>query len=48
MVWVTSYLLVFYCQNMTSYGAGMFNVLSNQIGDVALLIIIAWIIYFGS
>jgi len=30
------------------YGAGMFNVLSNQIGDVALLIVIAWIINFGS
>jgi len=33
---------------MTSYGAGMFNVLSNRIGDVALLIVIAWIINFGS
>jgi NADH-ubiquinone oxidoreductase chain 5 len=31
-----------------SYGAGMLTVLSNQIGDVALLIVIAWIINFGS
>jgi len=30
------------------YGAGMFNVLSNRIVDVALLIVIAWIISFGS
>jgi hypothetical protein len=31
------YFLLVICQNMTSYGAGMFNVLSNRIGDVALL-----------
>ena len=30
------------------YGAGMFNVLSNRIGDVAVLIVIVWIINFGS
>ena len=48
MVLVTSYLLVICCQNMMSYGAVMFNVLSNQIGDVALLIVIAWLINFGS
>ena len=47
MVLVTSYLLVIYCQNM-SYGAGMFNVLYNRIGDVSLLMVIAWIINFGS
>ena len=29
------------------YGAGMFNVLSNRTGDVALLVVIAWIIHFG-
>jgi NADH-ubiquinone oxidoreductase chain 5 len=42
------YLLVLYYQNVRSYGVGMLNVLSNRIGDVALLIVIAWIINFGS
>jgi NADH-ubiquinone oxidoreductase chain 5 len=31
-----------------SYGAGMLTVLSNRIGDVALLIAFAWMINFGS
>jgi hypothetical protein len=30
------------------YGAGMFNVLSNRTGGVALLIVIAWTINFGN
>jgi len=42
------YLLVIYHQNVRSYGAGMLTVLSNQIGDIAWLIVIAWIINFGS
>ena len=33
---------------MKSYGAGILTVMSNRIGDVALLIVIAWIINFGS
>jgi len=41
-------LLVVYYQNVRSCGAGMLNVLSDRIGDVALLIVIAWIINFGS
>ena len=45
---LVSYLLVIYYQNVRSYGAGMLTVLSNQIGDAALLIVIAWIINFGS
>jgi len=45
---LVSYLLVIYYQNIRSYGAGMLTVLSNRIGDVALLIAIAWIINFGS
>jgi hypothetical protein len=36
-----SYLLVIYYQNVRSYGAGMLTVLSNRIGDVALLMVIA-------
>jgi NADH-ubiquinone oxidoreductase chain 5 len=38
---LVSYLLVIYYQNIKSYGAGMLTVLSNRIGDVALLIVIA-------
>jgi NADH-ubiquinone oxidoreductase chain 5 len=45
---LVSYLLVIYYQNVNSYGAGILTVLSNRIVDVALLIVIAWIINFGS
>nr|AIY61653.1 NADH dehydrogenase subunit 5 [Embiratermes neotenicus] len=45
---LVSYLLVIYYQNFKSYGAGMLTVLSNRIGDVALLMVIAWMINFGS
>ena len=45
---LVSYLLVIYYQNVKSYGAGMLTVLSNRIGDVALLMVIASIINFGS
>jgi NADH-ubiquinone oxidoreductase chain 5 len=38
---LVSYLLVIYYQNVRSYGAGMLTVLSNRIGDFALLIVIA-------
>ena len=44
---LVSYLLVTYYQNVRSYGAGIMTVLSNRIGDVSLLIVIAWIINFG-
>ena len=43
---LVSCLLVIYYQNVSSYGAGMLTVLCNRIGDVALLIVIAWIINF--
>nr|AQP26480.1 NADH dehydrogenase subunit 5 [Astalotermes cf. qietus RDCT073] len=45
---LVSYLLVIYYQNVKSYGAGMLTVLSNRVGDVALLMVIAWMINFGS
>nr|AQP27494.1 NADH dehydrogenase subunit 5 [Anoplotermes group sp. N TB-2017]AQP30121.1 NADH dehydrogenase subunit 5 [Anoplotermes group sp. N TB-2017] len=45
---LVSYLLVIYYQNVKSYSAGMLTVLSNRIGDVALLMVIAWMINFGS
>lgn len=44
---LVSYCLVIYYQNIKSYNAGILTALSNRIGDVALLISIAWIINFG-
>ena len=41
-------MLVIYYQNVRSYGAGMLTVLSKRIGDVALLMVIAWTINFSS
>lgn len=45
---LVSYCLVIYYQNVKSYSAGILTALSNRIGDVILLISIAWIINFGS
>lgn len=45
---LVSYCLVIYYQNFKSYGAGMLTALSNRVGDVALLISIAWMFNFGS
>nr|URX53183.1 NADH dehydrogenase subunit 5 [Neotermes phragmosus] len=45
---LVSYCLVIYYQNIKSYNAGMLTVLSNRVGDVALLMAIAWMINFGS
>ena len=46
---LVSYLLVIYYQNIKSYGAGILTVLSNRIGDVALLMVNfgRWMINFG-
>nr|YP_010946720.1 NADH dehydrogenase subunit 5 [Paranauphoeta nigra]WGO57451.1 NADH dehydrogenase subunit 5 [Paranauphoeta nigra] len=43
-----SYCLVIYYQNIKSYNAGMLTALSNRIGDVTLLMAIAWMLNFGS
>nr|APX39722.1 NADH dehydrogenase subunit 5 [Chrysolina herbacea] len=43
-----SYCLVIYYQNVKSYNAGMLTALSNRVGDVALLMSIAWMLNFGS
>nr|QYK19505.1 NADH dehydrogenase subunit 5 [Episcapha opaca] len=43
-----SYCLVIYYQNLKSFNSGMLTALSNRIGDVALLMAIAWIMNFGS
>ena len=44
---LVSYCLVIYYQNVKSYNAGILTALSNRVGDVALLIAIAWILNFG-
>nr|YP_009730013.1 NADH dehydrogenase subunit 5 [Tagasta indica]YP_010892334.1 NADH dehydrogenase subunit 5 [Tagasta tonkinensis]QHX99918.1 NADH dehydrogenase subunit 5 [Tagasta indica]WJO90067.1 NADH dehydrogenase subunit 5 [Tagasta tonkinensis] len=43
-----SYCLVIYYQNESSYNAGMLTALTNRVGDVAILISIAWMLNFGS
>lgn len=44
---LVSYALVIYYQNVKSFNAGILTVLSNRIGDAALLISIAWILNYG-
>nr|YP_009654882.1 NADH dehydrogenase subunit 5 [Scotinophara lurida]QCI09449.1 NADH dehydrogenase subunit 5 [Scotinophara lurida] len=45
---LVSYCLVIYYQNFKSYNAGMLTILSNRIGDVAILMGIAWLFNMGS
>nr|YP_010536436.1 NADH dehydrogenase subunit 5 [Chaetocnema confinis]UYC28914.1 NADH dehydrogenase subunit 5 [Chaetocnema confinis] len=45
---LVSYCLVIYYQNVKSFNAGMLTALSNRIGDVALLMGIAWMLNYGS
>nr|AML26385.1 NADH dehydrogenase subunit 5 [Staphylinidae sp. BMNH 1274634] len=45
---LVSYCLVIYYQNVKSYNAGMITALTNRIGDVALLMAIAWMLNYGS
>nr|UFR82910.1 NADH dehydrogenase subunit 5 [Protaetia speciosa jousselini] len=45
---LVSYCLVIYYQNVKSYNAGMLTALSNRIGDVAILMSIAWMLNYGS
>nr|UOU85000.1 NADH dehydrogenase subunit 5 [Lepidostoma basale] len=42
-----SYCLVIYYQNVKSYNAGMLTILSNRIGDIAILLGISWMINYG-
>nr|QNJ33267.1 NADH dehydrogenase subunit 5 [Toxeutes macleayi] len=44
---LVSYCLVIYYQNIKSFNAGMLTALSNRIGDVALLMSIAWMLNYG-
>lgn len=45
---LVSYCLVIYYQNEKSANAGILTILSNRIGDVAILLRIAWLINYGS
>nr|YP_010596103.1 NADH dehydrogenase subunit 5 [Ectomocoris horridus]WAJ48435.1 NADH dehydrogenase subunit 5 [Ectomocoris horridus] len=45
---LVSYCLVIYFQNYRSYSAGMITILTNRVGDVAILLAIAWMLNFGS
>nr|YP_009240867.1 NADH dehydrogenase subunit 5 [Pseudargyria interruptella]AJZ71897.1 NADH dehydrogenase subunit 5 [Pseudargyria interruptella] len=45
---LVSYCLVIYYQNIKSYNAGMLTALSNRIGDVMILMAIAWMMNYGS
>nr|YP_010287410.1 NADH dehydrogenase subunit 5 [Pingasa rufofasciata]UKT61741.1 NADH dehydrogenase subunit 5 [Pingasa rufofasciata] len=45
---LVSYCLVIYYQNLKSYNAGMLTALSNRIGDVLILMVISWMLNFGS
>nr|AWV84414.1 NADH dehydrogenase subunit 5 [Tettigades major] len=45
---LVSYCLVIYYQNVLSNNAGMLTALMNRVGDVAILMSIAWMMNFGS
>nr|AYU71314.1 NADH dehydrogenase subunit 5 [Agrilinae sp. 1 ACP-2013] len=45
---LVSYCLVIYYQNVKSSSAGMLTAITNRIGDVAILLSIAWMLNYGS
>nr|UEK75604.1 NADH dehydrogenase subunit 5 [Epistrophe lamellata] len=45
---LVSYCLVIYFNNVKSYNAGMLTALMNRVGDVFLLLAIAWMLNYGS
>nr|AEP27677.1 NADH dehydrogenase subunit 5 [Byctiscus populi] len=45
---LSSYALVIYYQNTKSFNAGMLTALTNRVGDVALLMSVAWMLNYGS
>lgn len=45
---LASYCLVIYYQNIKSANAGMLTVLSNRLGDIAILLRICWFLNYGS
>ena len=44
---LVSYCLVIYYQNIKSANAGMVTILSNRVGDVAILLAISWMLNYG-
>nr|UPL66083.1 NADH dehydrogenase subunit 5 [Idiostolus sp.] len=44
---LVSYCLVIYFQNTKSYNAGMLTILTNRLGDVAILLSISWMFNMG-
>nr|YP_010538753.1 NADH dehydrogenase subunit 5 [Pristolycus diversecostatus]UYE92364.1 NADH dehydrogenase subunit 5 [Pristolycus diversecostatus] len=45
---LVSYCLVIYYQNTKSLNAGMLTALSNRVGDVGILMAVAWMMNYGS
>nr|YP_009743986.1 NADH dehydrogenase subunit 5 [Adhemarius dariensis]QIE12749.1 NADH dehydrogenase subunit 5 [Adhemarius dariensis] len=45
---LVSYCLVIYYQNVKSFNAGMLTALSNRVGDVLILMVISWMLNYGS
>nr|QUE27236.1 NADH dehydrogenase subunit 5 [Actias dubernardi] len=45
---LVSYCLVIYYQNLKSYNAGMLTAMTNRIGDVFILMVISWMLNYGS
>nr|USN89429.1 NADH dehydrogenase subunit 5 [Timelaea maculata] len=45
---LVSYCLIIFYQNMKSYNAGMLTALLNRIGDVMILMLISWMMNYGS
>nr|QXI88789.1 NADH dehydrogenase subunit 5 [Halpe nephele] len=45
---LVSYCLVIYYQNVKSFNAGMLTAMSNRIGDVFILMVISWMVNYGS
>jgi len=45
---LVSYCLVIFYQNVKSSSAGIITILSNRIGDVAILLRISWLLNFGT
>nr|YP_010309855.1 NADH dehydrogenase subunit 5 [Endotricha kuznetzovi]UMR54977.1 NADH dehydrogenase subunit 5 [Endotricha kuznetzovi] len=45
---LVSYCLVIYYQNFKSYNAGMLTALSNRVGDVFILMVVSWMMNYGS
>nr|YP_010531184.1 NADH dehydrogenase subunit 5 [Athalia scapulata]UXW93406.1 NADH dehydrogenase subunit 5 [Athalia scapulata] len=42
-----SYCLVIYYQNVKSFNSGLLTILMNRVGDVALLLSVAWLMNYG-